>query len=186
MFLSDKEIWDLCRAEHMIEPFEPKISTRGGVSYGLSSYGYDVRLGRDFKVYAGAGLIEPANLQEYDIISLEDQDSYVLRPGGFVLAHTVEYLRMPRDITGLVKDKSTYARCGITLQTTVLEAGWEGQVTLEIFNNNHRPVRLCAGHGIAQIMFVRGNPCMVSYADRRGKYQGQTGVTMPRNGETDA
>jgi dCTP deaminase len=113
-------------------------------------------------------------------------DEFVLRPREFVLAHTIETLDMPRDCLGLVKDKSSLARCGLTVQNTVLEPGWRGQITLEIYNNGPRPVLLRAGQGIAQVIFERGEPCLVSYADRQGKYQDQRGVTLPRATEVAA
>lgn len=178
MILNDHEICVLATRHQMIDPFVGHAN-KDGISYGLSSYGYDVRLGRSFKAYIGGSLLDPVHVTEKDFVTFENE-VYVIPPKGFVLAHTMEYLRLPRDVTGMVKDKSTYARCGITLQNTVLEAGWEGQVTLEITNHLDRPVVLRSGHGIAQVVFFQGTPCTVSYGDRKGKYQGQTGVTIPR------
>jgi len=126
-----------------------------------------------------APYLDPANITEDDVFRRRS-DEFVLPAGAFVLAHTVETLAMPRDVLGKVTDKSSLARCGITLQTTVLEPGWTGQITLEIYNNSPRAVLLRAGQGIAQVLFFKGSPCRVSYDDRKGKYQFQTGVTLPK------
>lgn len=182
MILNDIQIAALARGG-MITPFVGE-STKGpgGTSYGLSSYGYDVRLGGEwveFRTNNDAPL-EIGSLTEDDVKRTQ-ADAFVLRPGAFVLAHTMEVIDMPRDCIAFVTDKSSLARFGITLQTTVLEPAWRGQVTLELFNNNCRPVRLHAGMGVAQVIFGRGNPCFVSYGDRAGKYQDQAGVTLPRS-----
>lgn len=165
----------------MISPFVAH-STKGpgGTSYGLSSFGYDVRVGNEWVTYRRNNDVplDPANILESDTCRVVS-DEFILRQGQFVLAHTIETLDLPRDCLGLVKDKSSLARCGMHVQNTVLEPGWRGQVTLEIFNNSPRPVLIRAGQGIAQVIFERGAPCMVSYADRKGKYQGQVGVTLP-------
>lgn len=191
MLLSDIEIRKLCTGGPdmkpqnyligMIHPFAEALKQKGVVSYGLSSYGYDVRLGDDFIRYKpGGGVIDPLAVSEYDGERVTVDHPFALEPGGFLLGVTVEYIRMPPNVTGLVKDKSTYARCGIALQNTVLEAGWHGQVTLEITNHSNRPVLLRPGEGIAQILFHPGEDCETTYAARGGKYQGQQGVTLPR------
>jgi dCTP deaminase len=181
MILNDFQIIGYAN-QGMISPFVPR-STKGpgGTSYGISSFGYDVRVGNEWVEYRAN------NDAPIDALTLSDDDTrrtvsdeFILRPGKFVLAHTVETLDLPRDCLGLVKDKSSLARLGLHVQNTVLEPGWRGEVTLEIFNNGPRPVRLYAGQGIAQVIFERGNPCMVSYADRKGKYQNQVGVVLPR------
>jgi dCTP deaminase len=168
----------------MITPFVAH-STKGpgGTSFGLSSFGYDVRVGREWVEYRTNNDVplDPSREITEEEVRRTTANVFVLRPNSFVLAHTMEILSIPRDCLGLVKDKSSLARLGITLQTTVLEPGWTGQVTLEIYNNNPRPVLLRAGQGIAQILFETGDPCYVSYADRKGKYQGQSGVTLPRS-----
>lgn len=187
MILNDAQISDLA-ADGMIHPFVGE-STKGpgGTSYGLSSFGYDVRVGNEWVTYKGVTCfgahqpLDPANVTEDEVYRVR-RNEFVLPAGGFVLAHTMETLSMPRDVVGKVTDKSSLARCGITLQTTVLEPGWSGQVTLEIYNNSPRSVLLRAGQGIAQILFFRGAPCRISYADRKGKYQDQRGVTLPRAG----
>lgn len=188
MILNDAQITGLA-AGGMITPFV-RTSTKGpgGTSYGLSSFGYDIRVGNEWVQYRRNNdePLDPANIQESDTCRTV-ADEFVLRQGQFVLAHSLETLNIPRDCLGLVKDKSSLARCGLTVQNTVLEPEWlQGQITLEIFNNGPRPVLLRAGQGIAQVVFLRGAPCFVSYADRKGKYQGQTGVTLPRATEVAA
>ena len=187
MILNDVEITGLA-AGGMIRPFVA-VSTKGpgGTSYGLSSFGYDIRIGREWVEFRTNNDV-PLEIGEIteDDVKRTRADEFVIRPGSFVLAHTMEFIDVPRDCLGFVTDKSSLARFGITLQTTVLEAGWRGQVTLELFNNNCRPVRLRAGMGVAQVVFQRGKPCRTSYADRKGKYQGQSGVTLPRASEVAA
>ncbi len=187
MILNDVQITGLALGG-MISPFVAQ-STKGpgGTSYGLSSFGYDVRVGNEWVQYRANNDVplDPANILDEDISRVWG-DEFVLRQGQFVLACTLETLSIPRDCLGMVKDKSSLARCGITLQTTVLEPEWRGQITLEIFNNSPRPVVLRAGQGIAQVVFERGAPSRVSYADRKGKYQDQKGVTLPRATEGTA
>lgn len=176
MLLSDNEI----ALSGIIEPFEAEQVRMAGTSYGLSSYGYDVRLGSEFVVIKpSAEPLSPEWIGEEDVERIV-ADRFILRPGAFVLAVTAEYLTMPADVTGLVCDKSSWARCGLSVQNTVLEPGWHGEVTLELHNQSPRPLLLTAGQGIAQVLFVRGEPCRTSYADRAGRYQGQRGVTLPR------
>jgi dCTP deaminase len=178
MILSDFEI----ERRRMIRPFVGKKT--GTPSHGVSSYGYDIRLGSEFKIYSSnqPGTLDPSKpseLREGTHYFKENcTGAYRLPPGGFVLAHSMEVITMPRDIVAMVKDKSTYARLGVSLQNTVLEPGWTGQITLEISNHNTRPVLLLIGEGIAQLMFWKGKPCHTPYGN--GKYQGQTGVVMPR------
>ena len=178
MILSDFEI----KQERMIEPFEH--GKKGSPSYGLSSYGYDIRLGEEFIEYTTnyPGDLDPrtpGTLKEGKQYSKrQTSDTLVLPAGGFVLGHSMEVLTMPHDVVAMVKDKSTYARLGVTVQNTVLEPGWTGQITLEITNHNSRPVILLVGEGIAQLMFWKGKPCMTPYGN--GKYQDQTGAVLPR------
>lgn len=183
MILNDIQIHGLARGG-MVSPYVAE-STRGpgGTSHGLSSFGYDVRLGGEWVSYRRNNDVplDPGDIRDEDV-ARSFSPEYVLRQGAFVLATTLETLALPRDVTGLVKDKSTLARVGLCLQNTVLEAGWRGQVTLELYNNGPRPVLLRAGQGVAQVLFLRGDPCAVSYADRKGKYQGQSGVTLPTAG----
>lgn len=201
MILSDKEITELADNQHMVFPFTPcqvrKVDGEKVVSYGVSSYGYDIRCGRTFDVFLrkektlwekiksffGASddeyVIDPLHFKA-DHIKRVVGDWVDIPPNGFVLTSSKEYIRMPRNVTGLVLGKSTYARCGIDNLATPLEAGWCGNITLEFSNNTKCPVRMYAMQGVAQVLFFRGNPCLVSYADRGGKYQGQTGITYQK------
>lgn len=181
MLLSDQSIAARCYGKApMISPFEPTCVQKG-TSWGLSSYGYDLRLGSLFGVYKPSDMpLDPRDVAETDLDWVEASGKYVLPPWGHCLAHSVEYLRMPPTVTGTVNDKSTYARCFVQAMNTVLEAGWEGQVTLEITNHLPRPVILRPGEGIVQVTFHMGNrPCSTDYSRRHGKYQGQVGVTLP-------
>jgi dCTP deaminase len=173
--------------EHrMIEPFESgQIREHGGgaiVSYGTSSYGYDVRCADQFKVFTNinSAVVDP---KAFDTNSFVDVTSKVciIPPNSFALARTVEYFRIPRDVLTICLGKSTYARCGIIVNVTPLEPQWEGHVTLEISNTTPLPAKIYANEGIAQVVFLQSDePCETSYRDRGGKYQGQTGVTLPR------
>ncbi len=186
--LSDQEIRRLAREQRMIEPFvenQVKRNETGAavVSYGLSSYGYDLRVAREFKVFTNVfnTVIDP---KEFDPRSFVDitGDSCIVPPNSFALARSVEYFRIPRDVITVCLGKSTYARCGIIVNVTPLEPEWEGHVTLEISNTTPLPARIHADEGLAQVLFLRAeSPCERSYADRRGKYQGQTGITLPRS-----
>jgi dCTP deaminase len=164
----------------MIEPFSPEQVTRG-ISYGSSSYGYDVRLADEFlSPSPSRSALDPKSVGELDFHAHRCA-GYLLAPGGFVLGRTVEYVRMPREALGLCFGKSTYARCGLVVNVTPLEPEWEGHVTLSLVNAGPRAVRLHAGEGIAQIIFVLGEQlCSVSYRDRKGRYQAQRGVTVAR------
>lgn len=178
MLLNDNEIkvFSLKKDKPLISPFlDKKISSP---SYGLSSFGYDVRLGPIFVEFIPGVLIDPKHFDKRISINKYNVFSYVLKPHGFILAHTVEKLCIPNNITGIVCDKSSYARCGIALQNTVLEAGWYGTITLEITNHSENSVILYVNRGIAQILFFKGNECSHPYGD--GKYQGQIGVQLPK------
>lgn len=182
--LSDRTIRDLCTCEEpMISPFledSIRVSENGGrvPSYGLSSYGYDVRLAPVFEILketAGV-IIDPCNPPE-DIYERVEAESCVIPPHGYMLAHTLEYIRVPRDVIITCLTKSTYARLGIMINVTPLEPEWEGQLVVEIANLTNLPVKITAGVGIAQFVFHRGDvPCETSYADRNGKYQKQSGI----------
>lgn len=169
--------------EHgMIEPFEDAQVREGVISYGVSSYGYDIRVADEFKIFTNvhSRVVDP---KAFDPQAYVDFKGAVctIPPNSFVLAHSVEMIRMPRNLTGLVLCKSTYIRAGVLIPTTVLEAGWQGIITLEISNVTPLPARIYANEGIAQVLFFEGDePCDVSYADRGGKYQGQKGVVLPR------
>lgn len=185
--LPDHEITLLARAG-MIEPFEPvQVSKRDGarvLSYGVSSYGYDARVADDFKVFTNTygTIVDPKNFDDRSFVDVRAKDGYVIvPPNSFVLGRTVERFRIPRDVLVVCVGKSTYARCGIIVNVTPLEPGWEGHVTLEFSNTTPLPAKLYANEGACQFIFLRSaSPCQTSYADRKGKYQGQTGVTPPR------
>lgn len=167
----------------MIDPFVPEQVREGVISYGLSSYGYDLRLANEFKV-PGPGR-EPLDPKAIDVGAFVDLKAEVIEvpPGTFVLGRTVEYLRIPSDVLTLCTGKSSYARCGVLVNVTPFEPGWEGHATLCLMNIGPRPVRLYAGEGIAQAIFFQGDePCERSYADRAGKYQAVRGVTPARLG----
>lgn len=185
--LADWQILELASGG-MIKPFA-ESSPRGVISYGLSSYGYDARLGRKFRIAtrreaweipAGeAWVIDPKNFDDRVFRDYEG-DTCLIPPNSFALAHTIEYFDMPRDVLAVCVGKSTYARCGVIVNVTPLEPGWCGEVTMEISNTTPRPVRLYAGEGICQFLFFHGAAPAATYADRSGKYQGQVGVVGAR------
>jgi len=167
----------------MITPFEEAQKRAGVISYGLSSFGYDMRVAREFLIFTPATgqltVIDPKAMDEAAMVSYEG-DTCIIPPNSFALARSVEYFRMPRNVLGLCLGKSTYARVGIITNFTPFEPGWEGYVTIEISNTTPLPAKIYAGEGIAQVLFFEGEQPEVSYADRKGKYQGQTGITVAR------
>lgn len=166
----------------MIEPFVADQVRQGVISYGVSSYGYDIRVSNQFKIFTNvhSSIVDPKNFDPQAYVDFEGEVC-VIPPNSFVLAHSVEMIRMPRNVTGVVLCKSTYIRAGVLIPTTVLEAGWEGIITLEISNVTPLPAKIYANEGIAQVLFFEGDePCDVSYGDRKGKYQHQKGVVLPR------
>lgn len=169
--------------QRLIEPFEPGQVQGGILSYGLSSYGYDVRLAGEFKLpVRGEGTFDPKTLEVGAFTDLQ-AEALDLPPCTFVLGRTVEYFRLPADVLALCIGKSSYARCGVLVNATPFEPGWEGHATLCIANLGPRPVRLYAGEGIAQVIFFQSTePCDITYADRQGRYQAQRGVTPLRLG----
>lgn len=184
--MSDKWIRDQAQNHGMISPFvERQHRTKEGagiISYGLSSYGYDARVSREFMIFTNvdSAIVDPKQFDEKAFVRRE-ADVCVIPPNSFALARTVEYFRIPRDVMVICLGKSTYARCGIIVNVTPLEPGWEGHVTLEFSNTTPLPAKIYADEGACQFLFLQGNePCEVSYADRSGKYQGQTGVVPPR------
>ncbi len=180
--LADHQIRDLAQNQGMIEPFVEKQKNDGMISYGLSSYGYDARCSKDFKIFTNVdnALVDPKNFSDQSFVD-RNSDICVIPPNSFVLTHTVEYFRIPQDVLVICLGKSTYARCGLIVNVTPLEPGWEGHVTLEISNTTPLPARVYANEGIAQFLFFKGSDvCETSYADRSGKYMGQRGVTLPR------
>lgn len=182
---SDNWIRHMAGEHGMIEPFESgQVRERDGnrlISWGTSSYGYDVRCADEFKVFTNINttIVDP---KAFDARSFQDvkADVCVIPPNSFALARTVEYLRIPRQVLTICLGKSTYARCGIIVNVTPLEPEWEGHVTLEFSNTTPLPARIYAGEGVAQMLFLESDEaCATSYADRGGKYQGQSGVTLP-------
>ena len=170
----------------MIEPFESgqvRENDKGRiVSYGTSSYGYDVRCAREFKIFTNINstIVDPKNFDEKSFVNVTG-DVCIIQPNSFALAHTIEYFRIPRSVLTICLGKSTYARCGIIVNVTPLEPEWEGHVTLEFSNTTPLPAKIYAGEGCAQMLFFESDEvCETSYRDRGGKYQGQRGVTLPR------
>jgi len=164
-----------------IEPFADGTHRPGVISYGVSSYGYDVRVGRHFKVFTNVhtAIIDPKNFSPSAFIDIEAEHC-VIPPNSFVLAETVEVFEIPRDVLAICVGKSTYARCGIIVNVTPLEPEWRGKITMEISNTTPLPAKIYAEEGIAQIVFFRAeSSCRVSYADKKGKYQDQKGLTLP-------
>jgi dCTP deaminase len=169
--------------EHrMIEPFVESQARTGVVSYGLSSYGYDTRVADEFKVFTNVynTVVDPKNFDPKSFVDIR-ADVCIIPPNSFALARTIEYFRIPRDILTVCLGKSTYARCGIIVNVTPFEPEWEGHVTIEISNTTPLPAKIYANEGIAQVLFFQSDePCEVSYKDKRGKYQAQQGVTLPK------
>jgi dCTP deaminase len=169
--------------EHqMIEPFVDDQVRQGVISYGVSSYGYDVRVGDDFKVFTNVynTVVDPKNFDPKSFVDIK-ADVCIIPPNSFALASTIEYFRIPRDILTVCLGKSTYARCGIIVNVTPFEPEWEGHVTIEISNTTPLPAKIYANEGIAQVLFFQSDePCARSYKDKKGKYQAQRGVTLPR------
>lgn len=180
--LADHQIRDLALNHGMIEPFVEKQNHKGVISYGLSSYGYDSRCSNEFKIFTNVdnAIVDPKNFSAESFVDRET-DVCIIPPNSFVLTRSVEYFRIPKDVLVICLGKSTYARCGLIVNVTPLEPGWEGHVTLEISNTTPLPAKVYANEGVAQFLFFKGSaPCDVSYADRAGKYMGQRGVTLPR------
>ncbi len=179
---SDRWIREHAVKGRMIEPFSEKQVSGNVISYGLSSYGYDLRVSDEFKIFTNvnSAIIDPKEFDERSFVSVRG-DSVIVPPNSFALARSVEYFRLPRDILAICVGKSTYARCGIIVNVTPLEPEWEGFVTLEISNTTPLPARVYANEGLCQILFFRSDePCEISYADRQGKYQKQQGIVLPR------
>ncbi len=183
---SDRWIRRMAEQHGMIEPFEPaQVREKDGdriVSYGTSSYGYDVRCSGEFKIFTNihSAVVDPKAFDATSFVDL-NSDVCVIPPNSFVLARTVEYFRIPRNVLTICLGKSTYARCGIIVNVTPLEPEWEGHVTLEFSNTTPFPAKIYANEGVAQMLFLESDEeCETSYKDRDGKYQGQTGVTLPK------
>jgi len=171
----------------MIEPFEPgQVKERDGnriVSYGTSSYGYDIRCADEFKLFTNINttIVDPKDFDANNFVDVSGKGYCIIPPNSFALARTVEYFRIPRNVLTICLGKSTYARCGIIVNVTPFEPEWEGYVTLEFSNTTPLPAKIYAGEGCAQMLFLESDEvCETSYRDRGGKYQGQRGVTLPR------
>lgn len=179
---ADNWIRRMAREKGMIEPFVENQVRDGVVSYGLSSYGYDIRVANEFKIFTNvfSAIVDPKKFDERSMIDFKG-DVCVIPPNSFALARTIEYFRIPRSILTICVGKSTYARCGIIVNVTPFEPEWEGYVTLEISNTTPLPAKIYANEGIAQVLFFDGDEvCEVSYADRKGKYQKQQSILLPR------
>ncbi|WP_281530558.1 dCTP deaminase [Campylobacter hominis] len=184
---SDKWIRKQSIKNEMITPFCEENMGVGVVSYGLSSYGYDIRVADEFKIFTNVGgtVVDPKNFDEKNIVDFKG-DVCIVPPNSFALARTIEYFKMPRDVLAICLGKSTYARCGIIVNVTPFEPGFEGHITIEISNTTPLPAKIYANEGIAQVLFLQGDEiCEVSYADKKGKYQRQKGITLPRILEGD-
>lgn len=180
--LPDFWIREASKKQGMIEPFVDRQNHTGVISYGLSSYGYDARVAPEFKIFTNvdSAIVDPKNFSQAGFVE-RDTDVCIIPPNSFALARTVEYFRIPRDVMVICLGKSTYARCGIIVNVTPLEPEWEGHVTLEFSNTTPLPAKIYANEGACQFLFLKGEgACEVSYKDRRGKYMGQTGVTLPQ------
>ena len=180
--MPDSWIKKMSKEKNMIEPFADEQNKNGVISYGVSSYGYDARVSDEFKVFTNVNnaLVDPKNFSEASFIERK-ADSCIIPPNSFVLARTVEYFKIPRDVLVICLGKSTYARCGIIVNVTPLEPGWEGHVTLEFSNTTPLPAKIYANEGVAQFIFLKGNEIPeVTYSDRKGKYMRQRGVTLPK------
>ena len=179
---ADRWIKRMALEHGMIEPFVERQAREGVVSYGVSSYGYDIRVADEFKVFTNlySTVVDPKNFDPTCFVDIKS-DVCIVPPNSFALARTIEYFKIPRDVLTICLGKSTYARCGIIVNVTPFEPEWEGYVTIEISNTTPLPAKIYANEGIAQVLFFQSDePCEKSYADKKGKYQGQQGVTLPR------
>ncbi len=182
MIQSDKWIERMSREQRMIEPFEAAQVRKGVISYGVSSYGYDIRIADEFKIFSNltAAIVDPKDFDPTMLVDVKGP-SCIIPPNSVALGRTVEYFRIPRNVLTICLGKSSYARCGIITNVTPFEPEWEGFATLEISNTTPLPARIYANEGIAQLIFFEADEeCAVSYADKKGKYQAQVGVTLPR------
>jgi len=179
---SDK--WIRCMAKEfgMITPFEEKQVRKGIISYGVSSYGYDIRVSDEFMVFTNINstIVDPKNFDERNVVKVKGD--CIIPPNSFALCRSIEYFKMPRDVLAICVGKSTYARCGIIVNVTPIEPEWEGHITIEISNTTPLPAKIYANEGIAQLIFLGADDemCEISYKDKKGKYHGQQGITLPK------
>jgi dCTP deaminase len=179
---NDRWITKMAKEHRMIEPYESSQVRSGVISYGVSSYGYDMRVAREFKIFTNAlsSIVDPKHFDPKSFVEFEG-DVCIVPPNSFALSRSVEYFRIPRNVMTITVGKSTYARCGIITNVTPFEPEWEGHVTLEISNTTPLPAKIYANEGIAQVLFFEGDePPETSYKDKKGKYQSQTGITLPK------
>ena len=182
MLKNDKWIRKMAKEKKIIEPFEETQVKKGVISFGLSSYGYDIRLSNEFKIFTNVfnSIVDPKNFDPKSFVDFKGEVC-VIPPNSFVLGRSLEYFRIPRDVLGICVGKSTYARCGIIVNITPLEPAWQGYLTIEISNTTPLPVKVYANEGIAQVIFLGAEEeCEVSYKDKKGKYQKQKGIELPK------
>lgn len=182
MVLSDKEIKNYAKKYKMIEPFTGSQIRKGVISYGVSSYGYDLRITDEFKIFTNINstIVDPKNFDPKSFIDFKGKEC-LIPPNSFALTRSLEYFRVPREVLGICMGKSTYARCGIVINITPLEPEWEGFITIEISNTTPLPAKIYAFEGLAQVIFICGHTeCLISYADKKGKYQKQKKLTLPK------
>ena len=178
----DRWIREMCRKYNMIEPYEEGQVREGVISYGVSSYGYDIRIAEEFKIFTNVNstIVDPKHIDAGSMVDFKGPVA-IIPPNSFALGRTIEYFRIPRNVMTICLGKSTYARCGVITNVTPFEPEWEGHVTLEISNTTPLPARVYANEGIAQVLFFESDEvCETSYKDRKGKYQAQRGITLPR------
>jgi dCTP deaminase len=178
----DRWIRQMAQQKGMIEPFADSQVRDGVISYGISSYGYDIRVANEFKIFTNVynTIVDPKHFDPRSLVDYKG-DICIIPPNSFALGRTVEYFRIPRDVLTICLGKSTYARCGIIVNVTPFEPEWEGYVTLEISNTTPLPAKIYANEGIAQVLFfVADAPCDISYADKKGKYQAQQNIVLPK------
>lgn len=169
--------------EKMISPFVDHQISKDTISYGLSSYGYDIRVGNQFKIFTNinASVVDPKNFDSNNVVDVKTDGICLIPPNSFALSSTIEYFIMPSNVLAICVGKSTYARCGIIVNVTPFEPGFEGYITIEISNTTPLPAKIYANEGIAQVLFFEGDSnCSINYRDRNGKYQGQKGIVLPR------
>ena len=179
---SDRWIREMCLRHDMIKPFEEKQARGGVISFGISSYGYDLRIAEEFKIFTNVNstIVDPKHMDPGSMVDFKGPVA-IIPPNSFALGRSVEYFRVPRNVLCTCVGKSTYARCGIITNVTPFEPEWEGYVTLEISNTTPLPAKIYANEGIAQVLFFESDePCETSYKDKAGKYQKQVGITLPR------
>ncbi|HET6370469.1 MAG TPA: dCTP deaminase [Nitrospiria bacterium] len=182
MIKNDRWIRKMAKEQAMIQPFEEKQVRTGSISFGVSSYGYDIRIANEFKIFTNinTSIVDPKQFDPKSFVDFKG-DVCIIPPNSFALGKSVEYFKIPRTVMTICVGKSTYARCGIITNVTPFEPEWEGYVTLEISNTTPLPAKIYANEGIAQVLFFESDePCETSYADKKGKYQSQVGITLPK------